>query len=189
MSEFIYGKSIFGTCGDHVIVYKTDLDYLEAQAKAARSVVARASTAANVGDMGDHLDQLPPPYSFNWKDAAYETILTDVIGDDPDDNVLDGIRLTPEIWEMFLEEMFTDPYTSNRTGQRVFDVTACYDTVAGEPCLAPFATYATHDPAAGIDDIDAAVEALRAAGHTCERDDARIERVFGFVVTERFIVP
>ena len=189
MSEFIYGKSISGLCGDFVIVRKETMDSLEAQARLARDVVARASTATTVGEMGDHFAQLPYAFSFDWESAAYEDILTDVLGEDPDQTTLRDITLTPELWDEFLERMFTDPYSGCRMGQTVFDVTACYDAVVDVRSVAPFVRYAQHDPAAGFNDIDGAVRALEAEGHSCCRDDDRINDVFGFVVTERFIVP
>lgn len=189
MSVFVYGKSVSGGCGDFVIVRKEAMDYLEAEAREARPIIAAAAAAKTVGEMGKHLDKLPPPYSFNWEAAAYEDILHEEIGEDPAPDVLDKIPLTPEIWERFLEWMFTDSSSGARTGQRVFDVTACYGSVRDLACVEPFIRFAQHDPATGFDDIDGAVQALEADGYTCVRDDDRIREIFTFIVTERFLVP
>ena len=132
--------------------------------------------------MGALLDQLHIGYTPEWREIAEdEFAVTDLHQRPP-------AGLFARCVESFFWSSASEMYDSTL----LFDTTACYTDMidadaAVRELIWPYVGTALHDLDAGFDSIEDPVRALEAAGHTCVRDDERIGRVFGYLMTDSYL--
>ena len=181
MGAFVAGLSRCRSCGRYVIVGVEALDWLEREAEAARAVFERARWARSPAELCATLRELPLMFRFGVDVQSAER-------HDPclDWDALEEVPVGEELWRDSVERVF--PTGSDLDRPAVRDTHVCFEALAGIPEVAPHLRCATTDVGAGIDDLEGAMAALRQAGHTVTRDDARLARVFGRMVTPRYVL-
>lgn len=180
MASFITGCSIYENCGPFVIVAEATLETLEREAPIIRDLLGCASRAATIGQMAELLDQLPIGLIWDWVLIADEYFeITDVNQAPP-----------PGFYRHCVEKFFYSSAIESYLSTLYLDTTACYRDVNGPELWAlvwPFIATARFDLDAGFDDLTGPVQALEGAGHRCHRDDDRIQRVFGHLMTDTYL--
>ena len=182
MGRYVVGRSIYENCGAFVIVEEDTLAGLEASAPIIRDLLGRASRATTIEQMGALLDQLYIGYSPDWAEIAEDEF-----------ELTDSSQPPPEgLYERCVERFFYSSATEMYTSTLLFDTTACYaDMIDADRTVRdliwPFVGTALHDLDAGFDALDGPVRALEEAGHTCVRDDDRVGRVFGYLMTDAYL--
>lgn len=121
-TRFLFGKSLFGNCGDYVIVEGGFVDSLKRGAREARQIVARASNAQTFGENERILNELPGPFSVNLEQCTTEGVMgPEVWTKDPTD-----FPLTPEPSQACLDVIFEDCTFRDHLPYSIVDRTACY---------------------------------------------------------------
>lgn len=181
MGAFVAGLSRCRDCGRYVIVGVEALEWLEREAEAARAVFERARWARSPAELCATLRELPLMFRFGVDVRSLDR-------HDPclDWDALEEAPVGEELWRDYVERVF--PPGSDLKRPAVRDTHVCFESLAGVAEVAPFLRCATADVGAGIDDVEGAMAALLQAGHTVTRDDARLARVFGRMVTPRYVL-
>jgi len=177
VAEFVAGKSLYENCGPYVIVSEEDLKHLEEAAPKMRELLGKASRAKTVREMGLLLEQLQLGLDSCWKEVA------------SDEFELEDLDVAPPegYYHACVARVFFSPAWGEYVSPIELDTSICYVAVLNVPELRPFADFARCDPDAGIEEIDGAILALRDAGHTVERDDARLAHVFGRLMEDEYL--
>jgi len=181
MGRFVVGKSTCRRCGAYVIVGEDALDWLEGEAKTAKLVFVRARRARTPAEMRATLRDLPVVFRF-----GVDARVLDAHDASLDWDALEEVSASEAMWRACVERAF--PAGADLDRPAVRDTEACFDAMAGIDAVAPYLKCASRELGAGFDDVDAAVAALEGAGHRCVRDDERLARVFGVLVTPRYVV-
>ena len=181
MGAFVAGLSRSRDCGRYVMVGVEALDWLEREAEEARTVFERARWARSPAELCATLSELPLMFRF-----GVDVRSTDRHDPCLDWDALEEVPVGEELWRDCVERVF--PAGSDVDLPAVRDTHVCFESLAGIPEVAAHLRCAATDVGAGIDDLEGAMAALRQAGHTVTRDDARLARVFGRMVTPRYVL-
>ena len=182
MGRYVAGRSIYENCGAFVIVEEDTLSGLESTAPLIRDLLGRASRATTIRQMGALLDQLSVGYPPDWAEIAEDEFGITDFSQPPPDGLYDRCA------ERFFYSSATETYDSTL----LMDTTACYaDMIDGDRAIReliwPFVGTALHDLDAGFESLDGPTRALEEAGHSCERDDEWVGRVFGHLMTDLYL--
>lgn len=182
MATYVVGRSIYGNCGEFVIVLETTLTTLEAEAPAIREGLGRASRAGTIAEMGAVFDELGIGNGPSWSEIVEEEFGIDAF-DQPS---------PAGLYRRCVEAFFFCSASGIYDSTLHLDTTACYQDMLGSDgavsaLMRPLATTALHDLDAGFASVEEPIRALESAGHTCIRDDARVQRVFGHLMTDAYL--